>query len=158
MDKVCIICPHHGIFWQEVRVHLAGHQCPKCKTSKGENAVRKYLDLYNIEYKYEYIVKIKDKKRRFDFFLYNNNIVIEFQGQHHFHPVKHYSQKPGIDIKLLNYTKQSDQDKKEYCVINNLKFREVHYWQLKYIDQVLDAMIPIEIRFAKEWGGFYGYK
>lgn len=29
-DKVCIICPEHGEFWQTVHSHLQGHGCPKC--------------------------------------------------------------------------------------------------------------------------------
>ena len=29
-DKVCIICPEHGEFWQAPNGHLRGHGCPKC--------------------------------------------------------------------------------------------------------------------------------
>lgn len=29
-DKVCIICPEHGEFWQECHNHLKGQGCPKC--------------------------------------------------------------------------------------------------------------------------------
>lgn len=29
-DKVCIICPIHGVFWQEPDTHLHNHSCPKC--------------------------------------------------------------------------------------------------------------------------------
>ena len=29
-DKVCIICPIHGEFWQEASSHLKGCGCPKC--------------------------------------------------------------------------------------------------------------------------------
>ena len=30
-DKVEIICPIHGAFWQEANSHLQGHGCPMCK-------------------------------------------------------------------------------------------------------------------------------
>ena len=30
MDKVCIICPEHGEFWQTARYHMYGGNCPKC--------------------------------------------------------------------------------------------------------------------------------
>lgn len=33
-DKVCIICPEHGEFWQEATSHLMGCGCPKCKDVK----------------------------------------------------------------------------------------------------------------------------
>lgn len=29
-EKVCIICPIHGEFWQRPVSHLEGHGCPKC--------------------------------------------------------------------------------------------------------------------------------
>jgi len=29
-EKVCIICPIHGEFWQEASSHLKGCGCPKC--------------------------------------------------------------------------------------------------------------------------------
>ena len=29
-DKICIVCPIHGEFWQTVHSHLQGHGCPKC--------------------------------------------------------------------------------------------------------------------------------
>jgi len=29
-EKICIICPEHGEFWQEVNNHLHGAGCPEC--------------------------------------------------------------------------------------------------------------------------------
>lgn len=29
-EKVCIICPIHGEFWQAPSNHLSGNRCPKC--------------------------------------------------------------------------------------------------------------------------------
>lgn len=33
-DKVCIICPEHGEFWQRPKRHLAGDGCPICRVNK----------------------------------------------------------------------------------------------------------------------------
>ena len=33
-EKVCIICPEHGEFWQSPNSHLNGKGCPKCGTIK----------------------------------------------------------------------------------------------------------------------------
>ena len=38
-EKVCIICPEHGEFWQRPSVHLNGCNCPKCSN---ENFPIKY--------------------------------------------------------------------------------------------------------------------
>ena len=33
-DKVCIICPKHGEFWQYVKFHANGSRCPKCSVER----------------------------------------------------------------------------------------------------------------------------
>lgn len=44
-EKVKIICPKHGEFWQKPYDHLHGHGCPKCGLieSKGENEIYEYV-------------------------------------------------------------------------------------------------------------------
>ena len=51
-DKVCIICPEHGEFWQEASSHLSGCGCPKCNhiISKAEIEIAEYVrSLYDGE-------------------------------------------------------------------------------------------------------------
>lgn len=38
-EKVCIVCPKHGEFWQEANSHLQGRGCPKC----GNNNISEHL-------------------------------------------------------------------------------------------------------------------
>ena len=33
-EKVCIICPEHGEFWQTPAAHVRGNQCPECANEK----------------------------------------------------------------------------------------------------------------------------
>ena len=40
-EKVCIICPLHGEFWQEPRAHFGGCGCPKCGKEKAALARNK---------------------------------------------------------------------------------------------------------------------
>ena len=40
-QKVCIICPEHGEFWQKPSYHLSGHGCPKCGINKSSIIHRK---------------------------------------------------------------------------------------------------------------------
>ena len=44
-NKVKIICPKHGEFWQKPYDHLHGYGCPKCGIieSKGENEIYEYV-------------------------------------------------------------------------------------------------------------------
>ena len=34
IERVCIICPEHGEFWQTPSNHLSGHECPICAQEK----------------------------------------------------------------------------------------------------------------------------
>jgi len=45
-DKVCIICPKHGEFWQTLDSHLRGIGCPKCakKISKAEIEIKNFIE------------------------------------------------------------------------------------------------------------------
>lgn len=44
-EKVCIICPLHGEFWQEASSHLSGCGCPKCVglVSKAEEEIKQFI-------------------------------------------------------------------------------------------------------------------
>ena len=59
-DKVCIICPEHGEFWQEARQHYRGQGCPKCginnrtekKKDTKESFIKKAEEIYGNKYDY----------------------------------------------------------------------------------------------------------
>jgi hypothetical protein len=61
-DKVCIICPEHGEFWQMPDVHLLGRGCPNCQ------GLRK-------DYKFNLLQEFEDEYA-FRAFLENNDINI----------------------------------------------------------------------------------
>lgn len=54
-EKVCIICPIHGEFWQAPRHHIAGRGCPICKihTDKKQLPRKPILNIgiYDVPYK-----------------------------------------------------------------------------------------------------------
>ena len=127
-DKVCIICPEHGEFWQTPFKHIKEKQgCPSCKESHLEEEVRVILSENNINFVYdkanEYI-----GKQRFDFYLPDYNIAIECQGIQHFKPSS-FSNK--IDGKKY-YEKIKKMDKQKYnnANINNIKI--LYYSNLGY--------------------------
>lgn len=131
LKKVCIICPAHGEFWQTAADHLNGKGCPKCKASKMENAVSKFLDDNRIEYEFQKKFKwLKNKKEMpIDFFLPEINVAIECQGYHHFHPV--YYSKTNKSIYELNFTKRKEKDKlkKQLCEENGIKVEYINYFE-----------------------------
>lgn len=89
-EKVCIICPIHGEFWQMAHDHLkvsrGGCGCPKCANmvSKLEENVIDRLTKENIKFKKEYTNEKIFGKMRGDFFIKSYNVMIECQGSQHF--------------------------------------------------------------------------
>ncbi len=60
-EKVCIICPEHGEFWQTPSKHLLGQGCPKCgikkrvdeKKMKTDMFIQKAIEVHGDKYKYD---------------------------------------------------------------------------------------------------------
>ena len=60
----------------------------------------------------------------FDFYLPDNNICIEYQGQQHYYPIEHFGGKDRFEEQV-----QRDLIKKEYCKNNNVILIEIPYWE-----------------------------
>ena len=110
ISKVCIICPEHGEFWQTPNKHLSGQGCPICKESSLEENIRVILENNNIKYQRE--KRFNGFNRRFDFYLPNDNIIIECQGIQHFKETNYF--KNSLEENL-----QRDKEKYEWCKNNN---------------------------------------
>jgi hypothetical protein len=137
LNKIEIICKKHGSFWQSTNTHLnqkAG--CPKCKTSKGEEDIAIYLNENKIKYIYQYCVLIKESRHYYDFYLPDNNIIIEFNGKQHYEPIKFFGGKEGF-----NYLKKRDKIKIKYCKENNIKLIIISYKEIENIDKSLNKLI-----------------
>ena len=44
VDKVCIICPEHGEFWQAPSQHLRGNGCPKCSHRNYKKTTEEFIE------------------------------------------------------------------------------------------------------------------
>lgn len=81
-EKVKIICPKHGEFWQKPYDHLHGHGCPKCGLieSKGENELYEYvcslIGKENVQHSNRTILNGYE----IDIFIPNLKIGIEYNG------------------------------------------------------------------------------
>ena len=69
-NKVCIVCPEHGEFWQSVYDHLNGKGCPKCKCKKmwdsrgrltTENFIKKAREIHGDKYDYSKVEYVNAK-------------------------------------------------------------------------------------------------
>lgn len=105
--------------------------------SFGEHYVKTFLEYNNIKYTKEKTfsdcVNAKNNKLRFDFHLIDYNILIEYQGMHHYKPVNKYSRAKRIHRQTIKH----DEIKRQYCDENNIALIEIHYLDLNKIYDVL---------------------
>ena len=82
--------------------------CPRCKGSKGQKKIRFLLTNSNIKFEEQKVFNIKGHKLRVDFYLVDYDIVIEYQGQQHFHPIEYFGGEEVFKKQCLydNYKKQ----------------------------------------------------
>lgn len=122
--KVLIRCPKHGIFEQLPSNHLSGSGCPKCKRSKGEETISKYLHNKSIKFEEQYIIPYEDKKILVDFYLPTFNTFIEYNGRQHYIAMDYF----GGEIRL-EHQQNRDQYLRDYCISNNINLIEIKYDQ-----------------------------
>jgi len=120
--KSIIICPKHGEFLQTPSDHLNGYGCPYCCSSKGEQYIKTYLIEHNIPFIHQFRFKKCKYKRTlpFDFYLPQDNICIEYQGQQHFNGWN--GNKNSLDI-----IQRNDIIKRNFCNDNGIKLVEIKY-------------------------------
>lgn len=113
------------------------HQCRSCssKESVGEKLIADYLNKFSIEYvrekKFE---NCKDKRQLpFDFYVPKYNLIIEFDGQHHYFDVwgkEHFER-----------TQRHDDIKNKFCEDNDIHLLRIPYWDGRNVDKLIGDKI-----------------
>ncbi len=140
---VDVICPEHGIFSQWSDNHFyRGDCCPLCNASVGETKIYNYF--YEKEIKFNFKFKahklMKLDYLRFDFYLPEFDIYIQFNGEHHHKTVKWSNSMDDEELLFRLQTEQeNDRLKFEYCKKNNLDLIVLDYWQRDDLEMYLQA-------------------
>lgn len=119
-----IICSEHDIFYQTPNIHLLGHGCPICKSSKGEKEINELLQDSNITLeKQKPFNNCKDKGLlKFDFYLSDFNMCIEYDGKHHYEKNEFFG-----GLKEFKQQQKRDSIKNIYYKKNNIKLLRIKY-------------------------------
>lgn len=124
-EKVCIICPIHGEFWQKPNDHLSKRGCPRCNDSHLEKVVKNMLDDKNIEYErnkhFDWMNRLE-----LDFYIPEYNLGIECQGKQHF-GLGGWSEK-------YDFEKQYSFDKLKHSLCFKNDINLIYYGERKYIN------------------------
>ena len=107
-------------------------RCKSCAQSEsnGEMRIRVFLEKNNINFTQEKTFDDCVDKRRlpFDFYLPEYNLIIEFDGQHHFYETGRGN---------LEITKKHDEIKNQYCKTNGIDLLRIPYWHGNGLENIL---------------------
>lgn len=160
--KIIIICRKHNVeFTQTPNNHLHGPiACSLCNknirpriirkkpikminkkiniVSVGEKLIEYWLNKNSIKYEKQktYNGCKNRKKLRYDFYLPNKNILIEYDGRQHFEPVKSFGGDIGFENQKIN-----DKIKTEYAKDNGIKLLRIPYTERKNLSNLLEKKI-----------------
>lgn len=108
---------------------ILGSRCPICNQSKGETLVENVL--IDLDIRFERQKKFKNLKNKnnlsYDFYLPNQNILIEYQGIQHYEPIEIFGGVDSFKIQVKN-----DNIKRKYAKDNNYNLLEISYEINKY--------------------------
>lgn len=126
-DRTKIMITHKecGYSWKvEPRALKLGNRCPRCRRSRGEREISRFLDECDIKYIEQ--KKYKDCRYKlplpFDFYLPDYNILIEYQGIQHYKPISAFGGIEGYEKTIHN-----DNIKRKYCTLKNIPLYHIRY-------------------------------
>jgi hypothetical protein len=121
-------------------------RCPSCNKYTGENKIEEYLINNNISHinQYKFLGCKYKKVLRFDFYLPDYNLLIEYQGIQHYEPVDFAGKGNKWAEKQFETNQIKDKIKRDYCKNNNINLLEIPYWDIGMIDLILKNNIKTE--------------
>jgi hypothetical protein len=105
--------------------------------------IAKFLDKNKVNYKREQTfdgcMSPKGSRLRFDFFLEDHNMCIEFQGEHHFKPVNKYKKAADTYKRTICH----DEIKRNYLAERNILLLQISYSDYDNIESILQISLLI---------------
>lgn len=122
--------------------------CPNCDGTSMEQKIGIILTNNCIEYRTQYsFVDCKDQRvLPFDFYLPKYNILIEYDGQQHYHPVNFGGISNDEAFENFKITQLHDNIKTEYCKTHNIPLIRIPYWDNKNMEQIILDNIKCNIQ------------
>lgn len=111
--------------------------CPICyyKKSKGEIIITQYLINNKINYYKEYVFD-KLKGYRFDFYLPEYNMCIEYDGEQHYQSINLWGGE-----EALQEQRKRDKAKNDFCLQNDIILIRIPYTERKNLEDILNNII-----------------
>lgn len=122
-EPINVRCKVCGAEW-ETHTYIM-HRCPVCDFFyKGEQLTADCLNELNLEYipQFKFDDCVYKKRLSFDFYLPNEKICIEYNGQQHYKSCNMFGGEEGFEKQQIR-----DNIKRQYCKDNGIKLIEIPY-------------------------------
>lgn len=125
---ITIICQNHGKFIQRPDHHLSGKDCERCMRENQESKKLPALDTFLSSYEVEKEKMFSECKLinmlRFDRFISELNLCIEYDGEQHFRSSTLFGGNESLAL-----IKKRDKIKTEFCTKNKMNLLRIKYNQ-----------------------------
>lgn len=109
-----------------------------CLVSYWNTYINNFLTENKIPHETEYPVTIDGSRYRFDFYLPQYNLFIEYDGQQHYEAMRFYGGDKERNEIELRKTQKRDEIKNQYCKENNINLLRIPYWETKNIETIIN--------------------
>ena len=107
--------------------------------SKYENYIMEILKSAKIKFLKEKTFKdLKNGLYRFDFYLPDYNLFIEYDGIQHFEPVRFHGDNTEKNERAFKKIQEYDNIKNNYCKENKINLLRIPYWETKNIEKIIN--------------------
>lgn len=112
--------------------------CPICSESSGEKRIKEFLDLNNVPYVSQVrFDDLRDKnKLSYDFLLSQYQLLIEFQGEQHEHPIEYFGGEEQFKVQ-----QRHDELKKQYAFEHGYNILYIWYYDYDNIENILNECL-----------------
>lgn len=109
-----------------------------CLVSYYNMYIKKFLDKNNIKNQPEFPIVIDGARYKYDFYLPEYNLMIEYDGSQHFEPTRYHGK--GSEQDLIDFKKRQQRDKikDKYCEDNNIDLLRIPYWESQNIETIIN--------------------
>lgn len=111
------------------------------RASKGEKKIAQFFDSHNINYVREKTfvkcVNAKSNSLRFDFYLEQFNLLLEYQGHHHIKPINKYKRAKIVHEKTVVH----DNIKEKFATENEINLFKILYTEYDNIETILETVL-----------------
>lgn len=131
------ICQNHedkGIqTFSITQLQKSKYGCKYCNMVKykNEEIINDILMSWNLKFeRQKSFSECRDKNAMpFDFYISNYNLLIEYQGEHHYKVIKRGGMTKEEALENFKLIQYHDQIKRDYCANNNINYIEIPYWE-----------------------------